>query len=156
VTATATPRPTATATATAGTTRDAYATIQAESYNAQSGTAVEATSDTGGGQNVGWIANGDWLQYNNVAFGATSPATVQGRVASGATGGVSGTVEVHLDSTTGPLIAHFSVATTGGWQAWTTVPGTVTGATGTHNVFVVFKSGQTADFVNINWLVFVH
>ena len=34
--------------------RDAYGTIQAESFNAQSGTQLEATTDTGGGQNIGW------------------------------------------------------------------------------------------------------
>ena len=33
--------------------RDAYATIQAESFNAQSGAQTENTTDTGGGQNVG-------------------------------------------------------------------------------------------------------
>ena len=35
-----------------------YAMTQAEAYNAQSGTQLETTTDTGGGQNVGWIAPG--------------------------------------------------------------------------------------------------
>lgn len=178
VTATATPRPTATATATAtatvrptasatatatpsprptaSPTRDAYSTIQAESDNSQLGTQTQTTSDAGGGQNVGWIANGDWLEYNAVAFGATSPRTVLLRIASGAASGVSGTVELRLDSTGGPLIAQLTVASTGGWQAWTTASKSVSGATGTHNLFVVFKSGQAADFVNLNWFYFGH
>ncbi len=139
-----------------GTTRDAYTTIQAESFNAQSGTQTETTTDTGGGQNVGYIANGDWLQFNNVNFGAASPATVQVRVASGAAAGVTGTVQFRLDSTTGPLIGSVTVSPTGGWQTWTTLSTTVSGATGTHNVYAVFGSAQTADLMNINWFIFNH
>ncbi len=138
------------------TTRDAYSTIQAESFDAQSGTQTETTTDTGGGLDVGHIANGDWLQFNNVNFGSTSPATLQARLASGAASGVSGTVEFHLDSTTGPLIGTISVSPTGGWQTWITPSTGISGATGTHNLFVVFKSAQTADFANINWFIFNH
>src|SRR5262245_10117366 len=83
-----------------GGSRDAYSTIQAESFNAQSGTQTETTTDTGGGQNVGFIANGDWLQFNGVNFGSTPARQFNGRVASGAAGGVSGLVEVRLDSRT--------------------------------------------------------
>jgi len=151
-----TPTRTPTATATSTGSRDAYATIQAESYNAQSGTTTETTTDTGGGQDVTNLANGDWLQFNNVNFGGTSPINVQARVASGAAGGVSGLVEFHLDSVTGPLLGSFALSNTGGWQTWTTIPANIGGATGTHNLFVVFKSGQPANFVSVNWFVFVH
>jgi beta-glucanase (GH16 family) len=51
--------------------RDAYSTLQAESYNAQSGTGTETTADSGSGSNVRWITNGDWLAYRGVDFGAT-------------------------------------------------------------------------------------
>jgi beta-glucanase (GH16 family) len=148
--------PTRTPTPQPGGTRDAYSTIQAESFNAQSGTQVENTTDTGGGQNVGFIANGDFLVYNNVNFGATAPRQVNARVASGAAGGVSGLVEFHIDSQNGPLIGSFSIANTGGWQSWRTVPANSGTATGVHTVFVVFRSGQPADFVNVNWFVFTH
>jgi hypothetical protein len=40
--------------------------VQAESYAAQSGARTENTGDTGGGQDVGWLADGDWLRYDNV------------------------------------------------------------------------------------------
>ncbi|MFE6650411.1 glycoside hydrolase family 16 protein, partial [Nocardioides sp. NPDC057772] len=78
--------------------RDAYSTIQAESYNAQSGTQTEATTDSGGGQNVGYLSNGDWLRYDGVNFGSTPARTFSARVASGAPAGVSGLVEVRLDN----------------------------------------------------------
>ncbi|MDP9393100.1 MAG: carbohydrate-binding protein [Actinomycetota bacterium] len=134
--------------------RDAYSTIQAESYDGQAGTQLETTADTGGGQNVAYISNGDWLRYNGVNFGSTSPTTFNARVASGAAAGVSGIVEVRLDSTTGPLVGSFSVANTGGWQSWRTVPAGASGATGTHDVYLRFVSGQPADFMNLNWFSF--
>lgn len=134
--------------------RDAYSTIQAESYNAQSGTQTEATTDSGGGQNVGYLSNGDWLRYDGVNFGSTPARTFSARVASGAPAGVSGLVEVRLDNVNNAPIGSFSVANTGGWQSWRTVPGSISGVTGTHTVFLRFTSGQPADFVNLNWFTF--
>ncbi|HZB51791.1 MAG TPA: carbohydrate-binding protein, partial [Mycobacteriales bacterium] len=72
----------------------AYSTIQAESYATAGGIQQEATSDSGGGQNIGWIANGDWAAYPDVDFGGTPARQFSARVASGAGGGVSGLVEV--------------------------------------------------------------
>jgi Carbohydrate binding module (family 6) len=135
---------------------NAYSTIQAESYNAQSGTQTETTTDTGGGQDVGWIANGDWLQFNNVNFGSTPARQFVARVASGAAGGVSGLVEVRLDSRSNAPIGSFAIANTGGWQSWRSVPANISAVTGTHTVFLTFTSGQPADFVNINWFTFGH
>jgi hypothetical protein len=139
-----------------GGSHSAYSMIEAESYNAQSGTQTEVTSDTGGGQDVGWITNGDWLQYNGVDFGGAPGTQFQARVASGAAGGVSGLIEVRLDSRSNAPIGSFALANTGGWQTWRTVPANISSVTGTHTVFLTFTSGQPADFVNINWLTFGH
>ena len=132
----------------------ATSTIQAEAYNAQSGTQTETTSDSGGGQDVGWISNGDWLQYNGVNFGSAGLHTFTARVASGAAAGVSGTVEVHLDSLSNPAIASFSIASTGGWQTWQSVPANMSTTTGTHTVYLKFTTGSGQDFVNLNWFTF--
>src|SRR5262249_7214089 len=136
--------------------RDAYSTIQAESFNAQSGIQTEATTDTGGGQDIGFIANGDWARYDNVNFGSSPATQFTGRVASGAAGGVSGLVEVRLDNVNNAPVGSFSIANTGGWQSWRTVPANISGVTGTHTVFLHFTSGQPADFVNVNWFTFKH
>ncbi|MDX2675153.1 glycoside hydrolase family 16 protein [Streptomyces soliscabiei] len=136
--------------------RDAYGTIQAESYDSQSGTATEATTDTGGGQDIGSLANGDWALFKAVNFGSTAATQFNARVASGAAGGVSGLVEVRLDSRTAPPIGSFSVANTGGWQSWRTIPANISSVTGTHDVYLTFTSGQSADFVNVNWFTFGH
>jgi hypothetical protein len=134
--------------------RDAYGTIQAESFDAQSGAMTETTTDSGGGQNVGALANGDWLQFKGVNFGSTAARQFSARVASGAANGVSGLVEVRLDSRSNAPIGSFAVGNTGGWQSWRTIPANIGSVTGTHDVYLTFTSGQPADFVNVNWFTF--
>jgi hypothetical protein len=130
-----------------GGSRDAYAPIQAESFDAQSGVVVE-------GSHLGYLANGDWARFDGVEFGSAPPIDFVARVASGAPGGVSGLVEVRLDSPTGPPIGSFAIANTGGWTSWREVPGNVAGVTGTRTVYLSFTSGQPADFVNVDWFLF--
>ncbi|MBT3154298.1 carbohydrate-binding protein [Streptomyces sp. CHD11] len=134
--------------------RDAYGTIQAESYDGQSGAMKESTSDAGGGQNVGALAGGDWLQFKGVRFGSNPARQFSARVASGAGAGVSGLVEVRLDSRSNAPIGSFAVGNTGGWQSWRTIPANIGNVTGTHDVYLTFSSGQPSDFVNVNWFTF--
>ncbi|MGQ4420785.1 glycoside hydrolase family 16 protein [Streptomyces sp. SAS_269] len=136
--------------------RDAYSAIQAESYDSQSGVVPESTTDSGGGQDLGSLANGDWALYKGVNFGSTAAKQFYARVASGAASGVSGLVEVRLDSRSNAPIGSFALANTGGWQSWRTVPANIGGVTGTHDVYLTFTSGQPADFVNVNWFDFGH
>jgi beta-glucosidase len=133
----------------------AYGVRQAEIFSSQSGTQLETTSDVGGGQDVGWIAPGDWLAYDNVDFGSVSPASVTTRLASGAT--VSGTVQYRLDSTTGPVVATVAVNPTGGWQTWTSATTTLSAAaTGVHLVYLTFTGTAGTDIGNLNWFQFNH
>ncbi len=134
--------------------RDATSRIEAESFDGAFGVGVENTSDVGGGQNVGWIGNGDHLRYDGVDFGTTPKHTFSARVASGAPGGVSGLVQVRLDSPNGPVVGSFAIADTGGWQSWRTVPGAMAPTTGVHTVYLTFASGQPLDYVNLNWVTF--
>ncbi|GAA1126313.1 carbohydrate-binding protein [Kribbella jejuensis] len=134
----------------------AYGTLQAEAYNQQSGMGLETTTDTGGGQNLMQIGNGDWAQYRGIDFGSTPATQFVARVASGAAGGVSGLVEVRLDSRSNAPIGSFAIANTGGWQSWRTVPANVSAVTGVHDVYLTFTSGQPADYVNLNWFTFGH
>ncbi|MFJ7305917.1 glycoside hydrolase family 16 protein [Streptomyces sp. NPDC099088] len=136
--------------------RDAYGAIQAESYDGQAGVGTETTTDTGGGQNISSIANGDYALYKGVNFGSTAARQFYGRVASGAGGSVSGLVEVRLDSRTATPVGSFALGNTGGWQSWRTVPANISSVTGTHDVYLTFTSGQPADFVNVNWFDFGH
>jgi len=146
------PTPTITPTDPGGV--DARSTIQAERYQAQSGTMVENTTDTGGGQNVGAIAGGDWLRFDGVNFGTEAARQFKARVASGAAAGVGGLVQVRLGSPTATPIGDFALSSTGGWQSWRTIPANISPVTGTHTVYLTFSSGQPADFVNVNWFTF--
>jgi len=137
-----------------GGTRDAYGTIQAEGFDSQQGVQVVAMS--GGGSKIGYIGNGDRAQFRGVNFGSNPARTFKARVSSGAAGGVSGLVEVRLDSPTAAPSGSFAIANTGGWETYREVPGGLSGVTGTHDVYLTFTSGQPADFVDVDWLTFLH
>ena len=121
------------------------ATLQAESYNYMSGIQTETTSDTGGGLNVGYIDNGDWMAYSNqvVSIPSTGSYDVQYRVASANGGG-----SIRLEESGGAInYGTISVPNTGGWQAWTTITQRVTLSAGNHTFGVVAATGG----FNINW-----
>jgi len=140
------------AVAVPGSATAATAIVQAEAYSAQSGVQLEATADSGGGQNAAYLANGDWMRYDGVDLGAAGPLTVAARVSS-AIG--SGSVELHTGSATGPLLTQFPITATGGWQNWVTRTATAaTHPTGAQTVFAVMKNTGAGDFVNINWFSF--
>ena len=133
-------------------TRDAYAVLEAESFGSQTGVQLEATTDTGGGQDVGFIAPGDSIAYPGIDFGSSSALRVITRRASGAT--ATGTVQYRLDSTTGPVLASVPISNTGGWQVWSSVTTSLaTSVTGVHTVVITF-TGSGGDFVNLNWFQF--
>ena len=80
------------------------------------GVLEEATADVGGGNNIGFIENGDYVSFKRVNFKDIN--RIDFRVASG---GAGGKIEMRLDSPTGATFASADVAPTGGWQNWTTV-----------------------------------
>ncbi len=138
---TATPTRTATPTPTPVVTSKVLpGKIEAENYNAMSGIDTEATSDTGGGLNVGWIDANDWLDYNvNVQVAGTY--RIDYRVASTGTGG---RVDFRIGGTT---LASTAIPNTGGWQVWATVPANVTLSPGNHTIRLFASGGGW----NINW-----
>ncbi|MEU6860096.1 glycoside hydrolase family 16 protein [Glycomyces sp. NPDC046736] len=125
-----------------GGTRDAFAVIESASFDASSGVPVN-------GGVIGPLGDGDWVRYDDVDFGSPGPLDFVARVASGAPGGVSGLVEVRLDSVSAAPIGSFAVANTGGWTSWQDVPGNVASTTGVHDVFLTFTSGQPQDYVSV-------
>jgi glucosylceramidase len=127
---------------------DAKTQIQASSYNASSGLQTEATSAPTGGFNLGYADDGDYAVYRNVDF-SSGVSKVKVQVASAGSGG---TLEFRLDGETGPLIASAVIPVTGGWQEWRTVSAKVTGASGVHDLYVVFRG--TSSIGNVNWFKF--
>jgi glucosylceramidase len=131
-----------------GYTVAATSQIQASSYNDESSVETETTSDTGGGYNVGYISDGSWLHFKNIIFGS-GVTSVNARTASQGNGG---TAEFHLDSPTGTLVGTATLPVTGGWQNWTTVSASISGASGVHDLYLVFKGKPPIG--NINWFKF--
>ena len=116
--------------------------IQAEAYNNMSGVQVENTSDTGLGQNVGWIDAGDWMSYYDVTIPTTGSYVVEYRVAS-----ING-AQLSLDLNAGDIeLGTVDIPPTGGWQSWVTVSHRTTIAAGSYNVGIYALSGGW----NLNW-----
>ncbi|GGQ56090.1 carbohydrate-binding protein [Couchioplanes azureus] len=133
---------------------DAYTVIQAEDATSQQGTEPEDTEDEGGGRNVGWINNGDWLRFDGVDFGTTPATRFAARVASDVGDGVTGQVEIRLDSPAGPPVGNLTVGNMGGWQNWQTQSTVITPVTGTHAVYLTFVCQTGAEFLNLNYFAF--
>ena len=114
-----------------------YTTIKAVMMAKESGITTETCSE--GGLDVANIENNDWIQVKNFDFGAAGASGFNARVASATSGG---NIVIHLDSTTGPVIGTCAVAGTGGWQTWQTKTCSITGATGLHDVYLVFTGAS--------------
>jgi hypothetical protein len=136
--------------------RDAYRPIQAESFARRSNhLSTENSNDVGGGRNIASAANGDWALYKRIDFGSTAATQFYARIATDKPDGY-GRVEVRLDDPESAPIATLYGIDTGGWQNWSTVSVGASGVTGVHDVYLVFKSDQLWDFININWFRFGH
>ncbi|WP_246096223.1 carbohydrate-binding protein [Paenibacillus sinopodophylli] len=147
-TATPSPSPTPAPSATAPpNTISAFNQTAAASFSSQLGIQTEASSE--GGQNVGFIDNGDYLLFNNVHFG-TGAASAEFRVASNASGGQ---IEIRVGGVNGTLAGTCAVPGTGGWQSWTTVNCGVSGLSGIHNLYLKFTGGA-GNLFNVRWFKF--
>jgi beta-xylosidase len=107
---------------------------------------IETCTDTGGGYNVGFATNGEWLEYT-VKVQAAGNYDMDLRVACM---GEGRTVALGMDGT--DFASNVAIPNTGGWQAWTT--------TSVKNI--PLKAGQqimrltigATDYVNLNYVQF--
>lgn len=105
---------------------------------------IQATTDTGGGYNIGWIAAGEWLEYT-VRVNQPGRYNINVRVASSVT---TGSLRLLLGGT--DITGTWSVPNTGGYQTWTTLTKTVDLAPGQQ---ILRFEALTAGF-NLNWIEF--
>lgn len=107
-------------------------------------------SDEGGGQSLGFINSEDWISFSALDLQGSATATF--RVASAGSGG---SIELHADSATGPLLGSATVVSTGGWQEWVNVDVVIKDPGGSHELVLVFKHDQNAGgLFNLNWVHF--
>lgn len=113
--------------------------IEAEDYTSMEGVQIESAAD--GGENVGWIDAGDWMEYEpRIVFGGEY--TVDCRVA-------SETNPIVFDLLQGDmLLAAVNTSTTLGWQTWKTVTRRVILETSEEPL----RIAAVGDGWNINWL----
>jgi hypothetical protein len=117
--------------------------IQAESWTYMAGVQTEATTDAGGGLNVGWIDAGDWLAYD-VTIPKAGVYRVTYRVAS-----PNGGTTLRLEKDAGATqLGSVTVPNTGGWQNWADVGHDVTLPAGTYSIGIATSTGG----FNINYL----
>ncbi|MDG1693420.1 MAG: carbohydrate-binding protein [Porticoccaceae bacterium] len=118
--------------------------LEAEDYDAMSGIDLETTTDTGGGQNIGWIDKDDWVEYT-VFIPSTGDYLIEYRVA-GEYDSLG--FDVKLD---GVLIDNQALNNPGGWQDWATQSRIVRGLTkGEKTMRLDFIDGP----INTNWIQF--
>ncbi|MGE3955581.1 MAG: carbohydrate-binding protein [Vicinamibacterales bacterium] len=100
-------------------------TTGGNSGGAYRSTGVDLEPSADGGNNVGWTAAGEWLNYS-VNVTTSGSYTVQLRVASQNGGGA-----MHVGFSRSSVWSAVSIPATGSWQTWTTV-----------NVPVTLTAGQ--------------
>ena len=120
--------------------------IEAENWSSMSGVQTENTADAGGGKDVGWIDNGDWMNYSyNAPVAGTY--TVNFRVAS-----IYNTSQLLVKNSAGTVLATVNVPSTGGYQVWKTVSASVTLPAGAQTLRIESSSAQGFNF---NWFELV-
>jgi endoglucanase len=115
--------------------------IEAENWSSMNGVQTEGTSDAGGGLNVGYIDNGDWMDYSyNAPVSGTY--TIRFRVASGGRFSIAAN---------GSTVGSIAWENTGGFQNWQTFSTTVNLSQGAQ----IIRLTSTAGTANINWIEIV-
>lgn len=116
--------------------------IEAESYDAMLNVQTEICSE--GGQNVGYIDTGDYMEYN-VTVPTAGVYTVQYRVSSPS---ATGQIQLKNGDT---ILSTTTLPNTGGWQTWKTVQSAVNLSAGNQKLRLYASSGG----FNINWIAFL-
>lgn len=119
--------------------------IEAESYDVAQGVQTEQTSDIDGNQNVGYIDDNDWLDYN-VTVPVAGNYLFSFRVANSYGNGL-----IEIKDKTGAILSDVSVSQTGGWQNWATINTTAQLSAGNQVIRIYAKRGA----FNFNWLQIV-
>ena len=125
--------------------------IELEEYTTHYGVRTEATTDVGGGLNLGYLTDGDWAEYAlDVPFGGTYAIDLRYASPNG-TAGV--TLSTDLSGPDfGNLLSVSGLSATGGWQEWATARlGEVLLPSGAFTLRVT-ADVPGADDINLNWI----
>lgn len=112
----------------------AFETIQAEAYDSQEGVRVEDLAS--GGQNIGFIENGDWIMFRKVDF-ENGAKSVKLNISGNAAG-----IELYLDKMEGTPAAKISFNGTNGFADYQELEYTIPAITGVHSLYLKFTGGE--------------
>jgi beta-glucosidase len=115
--------------------RDLSAPTRAENFDAYSGVRLVDESKVRGTA-VGSVGAGDWISFAGSRT-TGGPATFTAQVAAT----TAGSMQVRLDSPTGPLLGTATVASTGSAYTYATTTAPLSAAAGIHDVYLVFSPG---------------
>lgn len=101
--------------------------------------------------NVCSIDDNDYIKVKGVDFGNDGAAAFTAAVA--CADGKGGTIELHIDSANGAKIGELPVTYTGGEYAWLEKSTGISGATGVHDLYFVFK-GDNEDMFKFDYWQF--
>jgi len=124
-------------------TRNPYEKNEAESFDRQSGIQTEQLE--GGGMDVGYIQNGDYIMFRRMDFGAGA----EGFAVRAGSASEGGAISLRLDSPSGKEIGRCAVSGTDGWTNWSDFRCDVTGAAGIHDLYLVF-TGEDGYLMNLD------
>lgn len=112
-------------------------------FRGDDGVDIEASNDVGGGYNIGWIEDGEWLEYT-IDVPTDGMYKVTPVIAS-----VPGGGSLHVEFRGIDLTGQQSVPVTGGWQLWEElqIPPVFLSA-GEQVMHVAMSGGQ----FNLNWI----
>ena len=121
--------------------------IQVEDFTSQVGLEIENTSDTGGGQNIGYTDTGDYAEYL-VFIAADGNYNLHVRTAAQWN---TGKIEFELTNVAATQsVSVLDLPVTGGWQSWQTTTKQMTLPAGVYILRMKILSG----YFNMNWFEF--
>jgi len=125
-------------------------TIEAVNFDAKSPD-IKTEPSADGSKNLASIHDGDFAEYKAFDFDS-GVAGFKARIAANQ----MGTIEVHLDSPTGPLMGTVTFLPTGGWQSWADATCNVDNSlAGVRDVYLIFHGTNKGALLNVSQFKFL-
>ncbi len=127
---------------------DAFSTIEAEDYDNMSGVKSEDYDD---GEDVGYIQNGDWIEFDDVDFGDDGAAMFTAYAATSN----EGTIKIMLgDYEYGTEIGTCTISSTGSFSTYEEFSCDVDEVSGVYDVYLVFEGDDDSYLFNLDYFSF--
>lgn len=118
--------------------------IEAENFLSKLGMGTETTGDTGGGQNLAYISDGNWAEYAIENSSSDTEYQISFRLASPYTGGL---ISFYIDDIS---VGSVSAPNTGDWQIYQSVVSNINISQGKHYLkAVATKAGFNFNYMDI-------